>query len=390
MPFTYTAAKSSRVTKSRSGVASLKRSSSSPFSQSPKRKPISRSQSKQENFSDYGALERLRNIGLVTSLAAPGQPQDIISLLGYIKTCMFDDIPERAGMNSVRIAEVLNFRKALPPMVSKSHIHALVFSPTSAEREIASLAARDKLQKVVIQGRSVSASTAYEALVLVSDWIEATKAAKLEPSLTERYTQYLRSDPSQAFTFTQEETISLFRAGLLISAASMTGSANVYDSTSSTTMTSIASISKAASGSLAAVGGSGAFHGAGGGGTGGLQSHSSRKDSFRPSLPNTGVFLKLVNGATEHLMHLLSKSKYSEAPMSLLRERWNGGVSTDNAVRKATGFNKDPFAEVLPGRTKKWKLFYGLKFEWVLAECLGAGLLEVFETGTVGKGVRAI
>jgi hypothetical protein len=45
---------------------------------------------------------------------------------------------------------------------------------------------------------------------------------------------------------------------------------------------------------------------------------------------------------------------------------------------------------VLPGRTRKWKDFHGLKFEWVLAECLGAGLVEVFETGSVGLGVRAV
>ena len=325
----------------------------------------------------------------MTSLAAPGQPQDVLSLLEYIRARMFDEIPERAGMNNVRIADVLNFRKALPPMVSKSHVHALVFSPTRAEREIASLAAQGRIQKANIQGRSIGASTVYEALVPVPDWIEVVNAAQMEPLLSEKYIHYLKSGTLQGFTFANEEIILLFRAGLLISTSAMASGADAYDSTTSTTMTSIASISKAASGSLAAVGGSGAFHGAGGG-TGGPQSHSLRTDSFRPSLPNTGVFLKLVNGATEHLLHLLSKSKHSEAPMSLLRERWDGGVATAGAVRKATGYNKDPFAEVLPGRTKKWKQFYGLKFEWVLAECLGAGLLEVFETGTVGKGVRAL
>ena len=300
---------------------------------------------------------------------------------------MFDEIPERAGMNSVRIAEVLNYRKALPPMISKAHVHALVSSPTRAERDIAALIAQGELKKVAIPGRSISASTAYEALVLTQDWIEVVNSAQLGSS-SEKYKQYLKDDPSGA-PFNVEERLFLFKAGFLTSASSMSSSTDVYDSTTSTTMTSIASISKAASGSAAAVGGSGAFHGAGGG-TGGLQTAPSSGTDFRPSLPNTGAFLKLLNGATQHLMHLLSKSKYSEAPMSLLRERWNGRVAADGAARKATGYNKDPFAEVLPGRTKKWKQFYGLKFEWVLAECLGAGLVEVFETGTVGKGVRAL
>ncbi len=43
---------------------------------------------------------------------------------------------------------------------------------------------------------------------------------------------------------------------------------------------------------------------------------------------------------------------------------------------------------MLPGRTKKWKQFYGMRFEWVLEECLGTGVVELFETGSVGMGVR--
>ena len=338
-------------------------------------------------MSDYDDVEHLKNIGLVTSLAAPGQPQDVVSLLEYIRARMFDEIPERAGMNSVRIAEGLNYRKALPPMVSKAHLHALLSSPTRAERDVASSIARGKVKKVTIPGRSISASTSYEALVLLDDWIEALNSAQLGPP-AEKYVHYLKGESSSPL-FSLEERILLFKAGFLTSAASMSSSTNAYDSTTSTTLTSIASISKAASGSMAAVGGSGAFHGAGGG-TGGLPTTPLSETDIRPSLPNTGAFLKLLNGATQHLLHLLSKSKYSEAPMSLLRERWNGGVATDGAARKTTGYSKDPFAEVLPGRTKKWKQFYGLRFEWVLAECLGAGLVEVFETGTVGKGVRAV
>lgn len=75
--------------------------------------------------------------------------------------------------------------------------------------------------------------------------------------------------------------------------------------------------------------------------------------------------------------------------MSILNERWDGGIAADgeqSQARKARG----EFIGVLPGRTKKWKQFYGLRFEWVLEECVGAGLVELFETGSVGKGVRAI
>ena len=73
----------------------------------------------------------------------------------------------------------------------------------------------------------------------------------------------------------------------------------------------------------------------------------------------------------------------------MLRERWDGGIAGDDAAarsRKARG----EFTRVLPGRTRKWKQFYGLAFDWVLGECVGAGMVELFETGSVGKAARVI
>ena len=81
---------------------------------------------------------------------------------------MFDPIPaRRSGMNSTRIAEVLNFRRALPPIVTKGHVLALSSSIngsggngngmsgrsyTTVEREIAGLVARGVMRKLVIPG----------------------------------------------------------------------------------------------------------------------------------------------------------------------------------------------------------------------------------------------
>ena len=120
-------------------------------------------------------------------------------------------------------------------------------------------------------------------------------------------------------------------------------------------MTSIASISKAASGSLAAVGGEGVIN-SGGGGPAGLQDNTSHNPSaknsftgqnFQLSLPNTGSFLRLVSSARSHLLQLLSRSKYNEAPVDLLRERWNGGVVTGHRTARS----KEPFGDLLPGKT---------------------------------------
>ena len=94
-----------------------------------------------------------------------------------------------------------------------------------------------------------------------------------------------------------------------------------------------------------------------------------------------------MSAARSHLVSLAMKSRYREIPIYLLREKWDGGISTDDPAAKAKKYRGE-FIGVLPSRTRKWKQFYGLSFDWTLAECLGAGLVEVFETGSVGQAVR--
>ena len=222
--------------------------------------------------------------------------------------------------------------------------------------------------------------------------------------LLDKYISYLKSSPLASVItrtlFTTPEIISLMQGGFLTSSLRDLNSSNVFlqpDGSSSGTVISLASISKAASGSLAAVGGEDAIHGAGGGGPGGLyvsslsenmhQHAQSIGEDFQLALPNTGLFLRLLSAARSHLLFLLSRSKLKEAPLYLLRERWDGGVATNESNAK---FVNGQIFGILPGRTRKWKQFYGLKFDWILAECLGGGLVEVFETGSVGRGVRAL
>jgi hypothetical protein len=103
------------------------------------------------------------------------------------------------------------------------------------------------------------------------------------------------------------------------------------------------------------------------------------------------MHIKLLVDARNHLLSILKKSKFKEAPLDVLRERWDGGVvGGGNAEREERKKARREFVGVLPGRTKKWKQFYGMRFEWVLEECLGAGLVELFETGSVGRAVRLI
>lgn len=48
------------------------------------------------------------------------------------------------------------------------------------------------------------------------------------------------------------------------------------------------------------------------------------------------------------------------------------------------------FSGIMPAKTKKWKHLSGMNFDWVLEECLGAGIVETFETHSVGPGVRVL
>ena len=203
--------------------------------------------------------------------------------------------------------------------------------------------------------------------------------------------------------FTVSEITDLMRAGFLTSTTHFLNSANVFArpvSASLGAVTSISNISKAGSGSVAAVGGDDAIYEAGG--RGGIRRSSlqfgnqsewefqqslSEGEELKISLPGTGPYLKLLTTARSHLVSLIMKSKFREMPLYLLHKRWDGGISGDDPVAKAKKYRGE-FTGILPSQTRKWKQFYGLSFDWVLAECLGAGLVEVFETGSVGRGVR--
>lgn len=106
-------------------------------------------------------------------------------------------------------------------------------------------------------------------------------------------------------------------------------------------------------------------------------------------LPSTGAYLKLLTNSRQHLLNLLKQlsPRHREATLDLLKEKWDGNIPTDAASR-AKRMRGDG-STVLPGKTRKWKEFWGLEFDWVLAECVGSGLVELFETGSVGIGARA-
>jgi hypothetical protein len=398
MPLQLTAA-ASRVQKS-----TLKRSSSSPFSSSKRKKPSAaatsakRTQSAPEEDESFNI--RLEDEGLIASLASDLNLSDVAQQIRWVAEHQWSAIPESgAGMNSTRIAELLNFRRRLPPLVSVHHIYALSKYPTSTEREIGMLVNAGIVRRVTLPPREIGGSSPGEALVLVDEWerrIRERTDIEEEPKV--KYVAVLR-DPSTEVDFTQQEIAALVHAGFLIGSARSQTQADRYLRPGKSTLGNLQAVSAAgsqhASGSIAAVADASKHHIAGGFGFNQRISSSgallfSHDRSYNLTLPNIGSYLKLLHEARSHLLNLLIKgNRYREMPRDLLKERWDGGVVGNDEATKAQRLRGE-WIGVVPGRTRKWKQFCGLEFQWVLEECLGAGLVECFKTGSVGMGVRAV
>lgn len=194
--------------------------------------------------------------------------------------------------------------------------------------------------------------------------------------------------------FTSQELSALVTTGFLTSASVSSSYSSTSSLFASPSPTALAAVStrgfRHAAGSLDAVGGIHAtqhMHG-------GITLSGSRpalRAQYTFSLPSMGTHIKLLVEARSHIVALLNKTKYKELPLHILAERWDGGVAAAAGDVKAERKKlRGEFAGVLPGKTKKWKVFYGMRFEWALEECLGAGLVELFETGSVGTAARLV
>jgi hypothetical protein len=208
--------------------------------------------------------------------------------------------------------------------------------------------------------------------------------------LLAKYINLMNENPTSSTisgtTLSPTELSALVATGFLTTSMGADTRSSLFASPGAGSLSSLSSAgSRHAAGSLAAVGGAEAARHIPGGGS--LQ-RAVPFAQYNFSLPNTGSQLKLLVEARTYFLSLLKKSKHKEVPMDVLRERWDGGVPTSDEGTRAKRARGE-FTGVLPGRTKKWRQFWGLRFEWILEECVGAGLVECFETGSVGVGVRA-
>lgn len=360
--------------------------------------------------------DKLPDHGLVRALANDPTLRDVPQALRYSRAHMFDPMPtSHAGMGSVRTATVLRYRAAMPPLATTAHVQALLLSagPTAVERETAELTREGSLRRIVVPRRGGVG----EALILMADLEDMVRnSAGLDAATGEAFVAFLKENPAAVRVprvvaarrgcaegnappmpgLSHAQTDELVRAGFLTAqhtghdAGNATGAFSRPEDRYS--LMSLQSVSQAASGSMGAVGGAGALHAAGGSGAGRGGGPAidlvSGPGDLSLAVPGHGAYLKLVSAALEHLEYLLQKSQFREAPETSLQEKWDGGVASDEtaAAKRARG----EFAGIMPGRTKKWKEFYGLSFDWVLQEAVGTGLVEVFETRSVGRGVRLV
>lgn len=376
----------------------LRRKSSSPFSSAQRTKPGSRKSSLSK---EQHAAERLDDAGGIPSLASDNVPHDIVSLTRYVRDSAFEDIPDRAfGMNSEQVSALLRFRAALPPLVSIAHLHALSRSTTDTERVLARLVAAGTMRKFTIPGRGKGGSAVGECVVLVEDWKDRLRREEgIDNELKQKYVALMDAHPTSATvpvsSLADAEIRSLVTSGFLTNPSGL--SSTISDVSSRPSGTPTGAISKAgysaATGTMAAVGGLGAIHESGGSGST-LATKDNRTSHFRLahemtlSLPATGSYLKLLTETRLHLLHLVKQisPRWKEATKTFLEEKWNGNVPNDPISQQKR--MRGEWSGVLPGKTKRWRDFHGLDFDWILAECVGSGLVELFDTGSVGIGVR--
>ncbi|BCR87670.1 Stk19 family serine/threonine-protein kinase [Aspergillus chevalieri] len=385
MPLRLTSAPVSGI-KKRKSTSTTTRARSSPFAAHPRTKLRSNTD---DTAKDATPLEDedfdLPDLGLSQHILSTTSATTVLEAIHHIRNTMFDDLPAtRTGMNSTRIAEVLNFRRSLPPLVSVAHVHTLLDAPTRTEREIVELVTAGKVRRLIVPGRGNDAAGLGDCLVLREEWEGLLRGSSLEEGLKEKFLSVLNhigtSSAIAPGVFTPNEYQALVRAGFLVSSSSLANGSLSVASLPDLPSSTFIPASRADQPQPQSHPQS--------------QPNNNSNNRFHTatlflSLPNTGPYLRLLSTSRTHLLTLLKKSAHREAPLYLLRDRWDGAVETDksfHAAKRARG----EFAGILPGRTRKWKELYGMRFRWVLEQAVGAGLVEVFETGSVGPGVRCL
>ncbi len=300
-------------------------------------------------------------------------------------------------MSSTRVAEVLNFRRALPAVATTAHVVALLGSPTATEREIAELTRAGTLRRVVVPRR------AGEALVEVAELARmADDCGGLAAATRAAFRRWLAEERGSAVQvaaggLTAAMADQLVRAGFLTAnthAAAGRSEGLFSRPEDRTTLVSLETVARAASGTVGAVGGEGAVHAAGGSG-GRVGGRPRRRPAAVAGRAGERGLHQARGGGAGAPRRRAGESRPTARRPRRCSARSGTAASCSTTTTTTAAARRRPRSgraasspASAPGRTKKWKEFYGLNFDWLLAEAAGAGLVELFETGSVGRGVR--
>ncbi|KAH7257089.1 serine-threonine protein kinase 19-domain-containing protein [Fusarium tricinctum] len=352
--------KSGRVTKPlKSSPPSRKCSNSTP------RRPARKAKDQDADL----FKDKLDDMGLTKVLEEDLTLRDVVQAMRYIRARMLSSVPA-TGFNSTRTTEVLNYRATMAPLVTVGHLNTILLSPGRVERELAELTTKGVVRRVRVERRGGGG----EALIETADYEGMLNGASLSEAAKDSFKFFLKENPITQILYKgaldSRHADELIRAGFLTSSTPSTPESTLdIRPEDRTTLTSIHHVSQFASGTVSAVGGRNIIHLAGGsGGAPTLTRSSSTPSGLRIAVPGHGRHLKLASASVDWVREALRRTRWGEGPESWLKERFEGGG--------------------LYG--PRWKEFWGVEWSWVLGEAVGLGVVEVFETGSVGRGVRAL
>ena len=178
MPLRLTSAPVSGIKKRKNPTTH--RSHTSPFSAHVRSKPHTGSREERDVVAGEAPLP---DAGPSRYVADTTPVENVIQAIRSIKDSMWEPLPTRAGMNSTRIANVLNFRRCLPPLTSVAHVHMLLEAPTLVEKEIIDVVRSGQVRRLIVPGRGSDAAGLGDCLVLTEDWEASVRGGILDSSL---------------------------------------------------------------------------------------------------------------------------------------------------------------------------------------------------------------
>lgn len=263
--------------------------------------------------------EKLENLGPVAMEYGP-VGRDLLKAMDYVQSIMWTDIPEK-GLGKDLLAETFNHRRVIPPLITLTHLQAIFPNDsTYVDREIVKRCQQKKIRKLI-----VNLVKGGELLIKSEDYDKALNEA-MEKSV----------NPENKAVFCQ------FRD--LLESKSEAVTLDIVDLNAKPLLAERRDLLLT---------------------SGFLTFQPGRNDAFNISIPNLGLYLKLVAGTRNWVIKCLEKMKWKELLESQLIEK----------------FEASPKAQ--------WRDFKGCTMDWILLDCYGGGYCEPFST-PVGRGWKYV